>query len=220
MIEKPTFIEPVPFQDGRAWRGGGEFLYEEKIDGKFATFQDVKNSALIAGEETKAAFFAFDCLEYGGEDIRRWPLRERLRVLDSICPRGHCVAATMCRPRVGQGGEFLEAIVAGGGEGIVVKPWSAPWGATWWKCKREENYLCHVVELDPWRGAARVQVQRLKAEGQSLPEDGGWIALRSRFDRVRVGSVLKVVAFGRHKSGKLREARLDRDTETSWLVTW
>jgi hypothetical protein len=47
----------------------------------------------------------------------------------------------------------------------------------------------------------------------------GKLPLRSRFDQVRIGSVLKVEAFGLTARGMLREARLDRDTETSWLVS-
>ena len=34
------------------------------------------------------------------------------------------------------------------------------------------------------------------------------------------GSVLKVEAFGLTAKGKLREARLDADTPTSWLVKY
>jgi hypothetical protein len=50
-------------------------------------------------------------------------------------------------------------------------------------------------------------------------EKRGRVALHSRFDRVRVGSVLKVEAYGLHRSGLLREARLDRDAPDSWMVS-
>lgn len=40
------------------------------------------------------------------------------------------------------------------------------------------------------------------------PQDCGWCPCRAAFDRIRLGDVVEVAAFGRHASGKFREARL------------
>ena len=113
--------------------------------------------------------------------------------------------------RVGQGGEFLEHLLAAGAEGVVAKPFDAPFGANWFKCKRAQVFLCVVTALDHARGSVALADVATGQERGKLP-------LRGKFERVRVGSILKVEAFGLTERGLLREARPDRDTKTSWLV--
>jgi hypothetical protein len=117
------------------------------------------------------------------------------------------------RPAVGSGGEFLEAVLARNGEGVIAKRLDAPWGVAWYKCKRSQVYYCQVIGLDPRTGSA-VLADRDSGEKR------GRIALHSRFDLIRVGSVLKIEAYGLTARGLLREARLDRDTPASWLASY
>ncbi len=52
-------------------------------------------------------------------------------------------------------------------------------------------------------------------------EPRGKMPLRgNRFSFIRVGSVLKVEAFGLTAKGLLREARPDKDTLESWLISF
>jgi hypothetical protein len=95
---------------------------------------------------------------------------------------------------------------------VVAKPLDAPFGAGWLKCKRSQVYFARVTDVDPMRGSAILT-------DPVTGEKRGRIALHSHFDKVRVGSVLKVEAYGVHRSGLLREARLDRDAPGSWLVS-
>lgn len=233
--QKPKF-ESVAYDVGRTWRGGGDFIYEEKIDGVFHVARI--GAHLVAGELLRAdppasqraegVLYAFDVLEADGEDIRGRPLRERLRVLEAICRRGDvrqmgpdAINATdapgfnfqkITRPAIGNGGEFLEAIIASGGEGIVAKELSAPYGARWFKCKRSQVFYCRVMARDLAAGAVDL------ADSVS-GERRGRLALRGgKFERVRVGSVLKVEAYGLTARGMLREPRPDRDGPESWLA--
>jgi ATP-dependent DNA ligase len=114
---------------------------------------------------------------------------------------------------VGQGGEFLEHLLREGGEGVVAKPLAGTFGAGWLKCKRVQTFRVVVAGIDPMRGS-------VKLCDAATGEDRGKLALRSRFDHVRVGSVLKVEAFGLTARGMLREARLDSDFPGSWLVSY
>jgi hypothetical protein len=74
------------------------------------------------------------------------------------------------------------------------------------------------VELihESWQDAPGFEA--VKFADYSTGDNGGWIALRTRFEAVKIGSVLKIEAYGQHASGRLREARLDQDAPGSWLV--
>lgn len=194
-------------------------LWEEKIDGEWRTIE--RNGHTIIGESLPDMFCPFDCLSLHGEDLRARPLSERRRALTEWVAlasesgfqdvKNHGFKTSKIRlPATGSGGEFLEAILANGGEGVVVKDWSSPWGAPWIKIKRSRVYYCRVTELLPWVAGAEIC-------DSITGEKRGKIALRGKFDSVRVGSVLKVEAYGLHASGLLREARLDNDSPGSWL---
>lgn len=216
-ISKPKF-ESLAWQSGVNTLGCGQ-LWEEKLDGEWRSI--AHNDHMIIGESLPGLFYPFDCLALHGEDLRARPLVDRRRALtewvalasesgfQDVKNKGFKTSKIRL-PATGAGGEFLEAILARGGEGVVVKDWSAPWGAPWVKIKRSQVYYCRVTELLPWVAGAEIC-------DSVTGEKRGKIALRGKFDSVRVGSVLKVEAYGLHASGLLREARLDNDSPGSWL---
>jgi hypothetical protein len=245
-LQKLPFVS-VPFEAGRRWRGDADHLFQEKADGQWMPQPLEFHGHWLVAEQMRPALAArgtvpqldvdrpgapcpdraryvvHNIVGIDGEDVRHRPLRERWAELVRIA-RDFPPYIRMCR--TGAGGEFLEAIVAEGGEGVCVHDLNAPWGAQAIKCKRSQVFYCAVTELNPWTGAARIgylapefhlsPCPDLRAEG-----DAGWLPLRGgKFDRVRVGSVLKVEAYGRTANGLLREARLDKDTPDSWLVRY
>ena len=231
-IAKPPFYS-VPLATGLAWRGGAQQIFQEKIDGVWAT-QEVRGQrsevSLALGERTRdGVFHAFDCVEFEGTDLRAEPLHVRLRALAELCS----LTSDLRPVASGNGGEFLEAVLARGGEGVVCKSLTAPFGAPWTKCKRLQVFYGIVRELRPATGAVRVDLVHeswKECPGRLAPfeavnfedfvtgDDGGWIRLGARFEAVKIGAVLKLEAFGQHASGMLREARLDKDTPDSWIV--
>lgn len=174
------------------------------MDGKFHIRQ--VGPALVAGELMRGGYFyGFDVLEFEGSDIRCLPLRERRPLLDAL---------DVLRPSEGSGGEFLEAVIESGGEGVVIKNLSQPWGARWIKCKRSQVFYCRVAKLDPWTGGAHLT-------DSVTGEPRGMVPIRgTKANLVRVGSELKIEAYGLTRKGLLREARLDKDTPMSWLVNF
>jgi hypothetical protein len=199
-MNKPSF-ESVTLETGLRWRAGNGRRYEEKLDGRYHV-EELPHATIVGELMRGGQFYAFDVMNYEGQDVRPLPLSERLTILDAM---------NLPRPAVGSGGAFLEAVLARGGEGVVAKRLDAPWGVPWLKCKRSQVYYCQVIGLDQWTGSA-VLADRDSGEKR------GRLALHSRFDRVRVGSVLKIEAYGLTAKGLLREARLDRDAPGSWLV--
>src|ERR1039458_9354966 len=81
MIYKPT-IEVVPLAAGVRWRGGGDYHYAEKMDGKFSLEESA--GCIVAGEKMPdGRFFAFNVARAFGEDVTRRPFRERQALLDA-----------------------------------------------------------------------------------------------------------------------------------------
>lgn len=211
-IHKPPF-ESLAWRSGIAMPPRG-MLWEQKIDGKFATMT-IANSLLV-GERTPDYFWPFDCLQHDGQDIRALPLIERRRALDDAVSRREKMPfqdVKIRRPATGSGGEFLDAILANGGEGVVVKSWSGVWGDTWTKIKRSAVFYCVVTDLDGFNGSAWLA-------DVATAEKRGKVALHGRFQDVKIGSVLKVEGYGLTARGMIREPRLDKDTPTSWLVKY
>jgi hypothetical protein len=207
-IAKPRKIT-VPLAAGLAWRGGAGFLYQEKVDGVFAVRQ--WSGATLAGEQLRGGpFVAFDVLEHGGQDVWGWPLRERWALLaslrDVIVGNGGGIVAT------GQGGEFLEAVLAHGGEGIVAKRWDSAYGSDMFACKRLGTWICAVTGF--CGGTQSVTIADA-VTGRAR----GRLALRGgKCDQVRGGSLVKVEGYGLTAAGKIREPRVCRDSPGSWLV--
>jgi hypothetical protein len=225
---KDISFQNVTPGDGIAWRGDGDFDFSEKMDGragwlaelgvgswelevgKTPPFQDAKN--LFRAEIMQdGRVYLLNAAVLDGQDVRGVTHRERIGEISRRFARGWFQDIKNCAgfqdikflmPARGNGGEFLEAVWQAGGEGVVAVPWSAKWDWIHFKCKREQNYICRVTELDHGKGSVRLA---LHGDGT----DCGWLAMRARFDAVRIGDLLKIVAFGRHAGGKLREARLE-----------
>jgi ATP-dependent DNA ligase len=178
-----------------AWHWRGWHL-SEKMDGVFAVREFA--GCTVTGEAMRdGRFFAFDIPRAFGADIRRWPWTERGAALDELFS-GLNPKLNWHRCATGTGPEFIEAILARRGEGVVAKPWTAPFGAAWCKVKRVETFDCTVTELNFARGSIRLAL---------AGEDCGWCPARGAFDSIHVGDVVEVAAYGRHVSGKFREAR-------------
>jgi hypothetical protein len=78
--------------------------------------------------------------------------------------------------------------------------------------KRLETWVCRVAGFNA-RQSVRIVDNASGQERGNLPLFGG------KCDRVRIGSVVKVEGFGlHHRCGKIREPRICKDTDTSWLI--
>jgi ATP-dependent DNA ligase len=196
-IPRPSY-DAIALKTALAWQWRG-FHLSEKMDGVWAVREFA--GCLVTGEAMRdGRFFAFDIPRAFGEDIRPRAWTERSAALDELFARLN-PKLNWHRCTTGSGSEFIEAILARGGEGVVCKPWQAPFGVAWCKVKRCETFDCTVAEQNVSRGSIRLAL---------AGEDCGWMPCRAAFDRIRLGDVVEVAAFGRHASGKLREARFKR----------
>lgn len=184
--------DSIPLKDGLKLSGRGQ-LWMEKKDGVWSTRES--NRFTVIGETMKdGSFWAFDCVRFD-ESIEHLPFRERFKLLKQIRGFGHVVSS-------GIGPEFLEAVLARGGEGVVIADLDALYGTGLTKCKRFENHDLIVIEKHAYKSSIHL--------GSASGEDFGWCPCKAAFDSARVGDVVEIEAFGRHASGKLREPRFIR----------
>ena len=209
-LYKPR-IESVPLAAGLRWRAGNSsgFLYQEKSDGRHE-FADIAGAVVNAERMASGDLVVNDLVSIDGQDLRREPMRIRWAELvrwSAFFARG----TRLCR--TGPGGEFLEYLLRDGGEGVVAKPLAAPFGVNWHKCKRCQAFQVVIIALDHARGSVALADPRTMQPRGRLSLRGG------KFERVRLGSVLKVEVYGLAARGLFREARLDHDGPGSWLVS-
>jgi hypothetical protein len=204
-------IAQVPLATGLRWRGGGDWQFTQKFDGRYHELD--AGAHLIACELMRdGTLWAFDCLRAGGEDVSGEPLTVRWRELHLAV--NDAIANMHVEINIvpaGQGGEFLESVLAHGGEGVVAKPWLAPFGSSWLKCKRQQVFQCRVVGLNLSTGGAKII-------DDVTGEDRGTVPLRNRAPLAKFGSIVKVVGYGLTARGMIREPRPDSDSPESWLI--
>jgi hypothetical protein len=214
-IRKPTKII-VPLSAGLAWGNDPYVHYEEKLDGDFQVRADGGNlivGEFLAPDHQRAGmyhapgFYAFDILEFRGENTMLWPLAARMAVL---CRHWAGLRAPEWNGD-GTPGQWLQDILSRGGEGMVAKDIGAPWGTPMLACKRLGTWLCAVTGVG--------NSQSVGICDSVTGEDRGRVKLGGgKCDRVRVGSIIKVEGMQLTDDGKIREPRLCKDSPTSWLV--
>lgn len=210
---------------GQPWPGG-DYLQQRKYDGRFepagVTVGDCRLIAermtsppAASGHEcqtTGGVWFAVHSVaSVAGEGVLHLPTRDRWALAARLA-RHFPPWLTLAQTGTGPG--FAEAVIAAGGEGVCLHHLEAPWGFML-AIKRREVFICRVAALDGSTGGAELVLDDDPAH------QVGRVPLRgNKFERVRVGSVLKIEAFGMTPAGKLREARPDADAPDSWLVRY
>ena len=193
-ITRPT-IRPVTLADARAFCGSG-YVAQEKMDGVFSVRE--WQGSIIAGEQMRdGSFFAFDVAVVQGDDCRRCPFSDRLDALRSLASGFDTSMSVVAQ---GVGGEFLEAVLERGGEGVVFKHRDGFWGIGQHKAKRIETFDVRVVGL--LSQAAEIEFENQAAGKVGI---GG-----SKIEGVKIGDVIEISAYSRTAAGKFREPRFVR----------
>ncbi len=210
ILHKPAFVA-LTLADGlrRDWRG---CLVQEKSDGCHEFL--VHDGSVFNAERMPDGWRVVnDLIVAGGQDIQRESTAARWRWLNELARQGALPTRSRLS-RAGSGAEFIEAEAGRNGPAdiVVCKPLAAPFGVDWFKIKFAVPSLVVVTALDYAHGSVAMVDAQTGAGRGKLPLRGG------RFERVRAGSILKVVSAGITARGMLREARPDTDAPESWLV--
>lgn len=158
---KPNPVEfELPYEEGLLLDVRPEWIAEQKVDGVRAVLEfgriqtrqarlaapgpvpEVWMSHALDGVLVDKTFFIFDVLMLDFEDTRKRPLHERRSLLRSLTLPDWCRLI----PNGKNIGEFIEAVVHDGGQGIVLKSLLQPYGKAEW-IKVERNATQDVVVM-------------------------------------------------------------------------
>lgn len=125
------------------WKFGYTVLDGEIMPPEGADFRDIAgimNSDVQTAQERiqvigPPRYYVFDVLFHNGDDLRDASLFERRIVLEKLIPLLNHPLITIV-PRIENTREAYEQIVQRGGEGVILKDISSPYGEGWTKVKR------------------------------------------------------------------------------------
>jgi hypothetical protein len=183
------------------WRG---WHISRKLDGCWQQ-RNFHGSILVGEIMQDKTFYAFDLPIAFGEDVRRRPWTERRAALLDLA---QSFTPDMAIAPEGHGAEFIEAVIAAGGEGCVAKPLGGRFGENWFKIKRSETHDCTVTEKHPSKLSIHISENGI---------DRGWCAVLGGdsfggyvMDKIRVGDMVEIECYGVTAKDKFREPRFVR----------
>lgn len=141
--------------------------------------------------EVEGAYVAFDLLEWQGQDVRSWPYHQRIKTLEEgmkqaglITGGGATYAEAMEKSALPElalltpapsGFPLIDAILACGGEGVIVRTLDAPYEGGDTKHIRKFKFLADldaiVIGVNPGKATGSVQL------GLIRPADGALIGI-------------------------------------------
>jgi hypothetical protein len=214
----------LPYQEGLLLQLRGEWIAERKMRGIRAILESgiLKSSQadfslpglLPEGWESHvfdgclvgSIYYVFDVLSLDGEDTRGRPLFERRTLLRSLRLPEWCRLAP-CGKNLG---EFLEAVVRDGGEGIILKNLLERYGRAQW-IKVERPMVREVVIMAIDDATLSVQVGQFD---RGMMADRGTVFLGYLVAQAKVGQVIEVdlrCSAGRPRAAQPRFVRFRAD---------
>ena len=188
-------------------------------DGRPRPFQETAGRAASRGDvaaqraEVPLTPFFFDVLHLDGRDLLDLPGSERLAAVEPILPVGAWVPRVVT-PDAHDAQAFLDAALAQGHEGVVVKALSAPYaagrrGAGWLKVKPVHT-LDLVVLAAEWGHGRRQGLLSNLHLGARDPETDGFVMLGKTFK----GLTDELLAW---QTVRFLELEVSRDSSTVYL---
>lgn len=194
----------VPLSVGVTWGEDGS-IYQEKMDGYFHV-HPVDGGVLVGEMMRGGDFYAFDCVEFEGVDVRTHSLSSRLNYRDSLAVQ-HGILTVRTDT---DGVRLLIDVLANGGEGVVRKQPNSNYFTAMEACKRSWIWHCRVRAVSPMAQSVEIECADSGADLGRVPMRAG------KADQVRKGSLIRVEGLCLTKNGKIREPRLCRE----WLTAF
>jgi ATP-dependent DNA ligase len=220
-VFKPNPVEfELPYEEGLLLDIRPEWIAEQKLEGVRAVLEfgrlQTRHARMAApgavphgwkshafdGVLVDKTFYLFDVLMLDFEDMRKRPLHERRTLLRSLKLPDWCRLV----PNGKNIGEFMEAVVRDGGQGVVLKSLLQPYGkAEWIKVERtstEDVVIMVIHEKDRCVTVGQFQ-------GESLV-DCGTVFMGSLLEEAYPGQVIEVAVGRRTSSVPFKNARFLR----------
>ncbi|MEJ6850708.1 non-homologous end-joining DNA ligase [Sinorhizobium fredii] len=151
---------------------GEAVVLDDKGRSDFGLLQRALGRKPSLHDPREILFFAFDLLYLDGRDLRRLPLRERRRLLESIVVAGRAGVTRLSEEVEADGEKFFRIACEHGLEGIVAKRRDKPYHSgrrpDWQKikCVRRDSFVIVGYEPSTMPGAiGRLLLAARKGEG-------------------------------------------------------
>jgi ATP-dependent DNA ligase len=148
----------VPHITGLDYRG----LEGTTLDGEIQASDFLKTNSIMNSSPALAiqkqkeiglvTYHVFDVTEFRGKDVRGLPLEQRRKILEEVCRRMNNPNVKPIEQVRGDLQAYFNRIVAGGGEGIVIKDLRCGYGIGWSKYKRSADVSCILTGFKPGNG--------------------------------------------------------------------
>ncbi|WP_310963741.1 ATP-dependent DNA ligase [Nocardioides terrisoli] len=183
----------------------GEAMLVDR-SGRPRPFQETASSSASLDGTSEVQPFFFDLLLRDGRALLEQPLSERLEQLDAVVP----AAASVTRATgttVEQAATFLDAAVASGQEGVVVKRLDSPYaagrrGSAWVKVKPRHTLDLVVLAVEWGSGRRRGLLSNIHLGARS---EDGWVMLGKTFkgmsDEMLAWQTERFLALETHRDG-------------------
>jgi hypothetical protein len=220
-VFKPNPVEfELPYEEGLLLDIRPEWIAEQKVEGVRAVLEfgrlqtrharmaapgpvpDAWKSHAFDGVLVHNTFFIFDVLMLDFEDTRKRPLYERRTLLRSLKLPDWCRLV----PNGKNIGEFIEAVIHDGGQGIVLKSLLQPYGQAEW-IKVERTATEDVVVMVIHENDRCVTVGQF--QGDALV-DCGLVFMGSLLSEAWPGQVIEVAVKKPSGSRPFKNARFIR----------
>lgn len=181
-----------------------------------------EKAARKAQDLGKARYVVFDILFHNGVDVRMQPYEYRRKLLEYVVARYWAVNKYVTVVNYAD----FDSVVKQGGEGVILKDKTTPYGVGWFKVKKSDEIDCVVTGFKPGTnkykgqvGALLVSVYNDKGKLQEVGAVSGFTdAMRRKFTKkVPIGSVLSVkcqeMAKNRLRHPRYGSLREDKDPQ-------
>jgi ATP-dependent DNA ligase len=206
----PHFVKRYPRHagtvlDGEAIREGATKLGD--------TSSIMLSSPVIAiqkqAQEGYIKYRVFDILFYKGEDCRRYPLHRRREILEKAVKglnNPHISVVEQHAPVM----SFFDEVVAGGGEGLVLKNINNGYGIGWAKMKRRNDVSCIIGGYKPGKGKYEGMIGAVQVGVFHISQTAGYMAVIAKNEPV---AELIEIGFASGMTDALRQEITDRQDE-------
>lgn len=190
--------------------------------GRPRLFQETASRAAMSEGVHLTPFF-FDLLHLDGHDLVDAPAAERFRALSALVPEQH-LAARLITDDIPAAEAFVQAVLARGHEGVVVKNLDAPYaagrrGSAWVKVKPVHTLDLVVLAVEWGSGRRRGWLSNIHL-GARDAETGGFVMLGKTFkgmtDEMLAWQTERFLELQTHRDGHIVYVRPEQVVEIAF----
>ncbi len=144
-------ITDVDYKDLNGTVLDGEVFYSSFLETN-AIMNSLPEEAVQKQKTGKVVYNAFDVMFYSGLDVRALPWVERRAILETVVSQANSPYIKAIKVITDDKLEYFKQMIAQGGEGLIIKDTSKPYGEGWSKLKKSYDISAIITGYKPGKG--------------------------------------------------------------------